>query len=171
MADAHNCFLRALNSIVLQAPHVPSFGSPQYRAQDVLDLFSYITQWIQSVDHHHDAEETVLFPGLEALANKPGMMDGPKNQHEEFTAGLEALLAYAGETKPEDYRWEGEDGMKAIIDGFAPSLTRHLYAEIDILLSLDTLDGEGMQKYMKEVQETLKSQKDIMVGFPFFSPS
>ena len=30
-----------------------------------------------------------MFPAIEEFAGKPGLMDGPKGQHEEFTPGLE----------------------------------------------------------------------------------
>jgi hypothetical protein len=168
MAYSHNCFLRGLNAIVLQAPHVPSADDPAYSAQDVRDLLYYVASWVKMVEHHHHTEETCIFPDTEALAGKPGLMAGPKEQHDEFTPGLDRLLKYAEETQPEDYRWEGEGGMKSIIDGFAPSLTKHLYEEIDVVLGLRDLDSQGLRACWDRGEEKAKAagKIDLLVGWP-----
>lgn len=158
MAYSHNCLLRGLNAIILQAPHVPPAGSPGYSARDVRDLLFYVASWVKTVEWHHHTEETCMFPGIEAFTGQPGIMDGPKGQHEEFTPGLERLLRYAQETKPEDYRWEGPGGMKEIIDSFAPSLTKHLYEEIDVFLAFGHLDSEGLRRCWDEAEEVAKAK-------------
>ena len=126
MAHAHNFIIRSLNAIIQQAPYVPNSTSPAYKPQDVKDLLFYVASWVRAVEHHHHAEETVIFPSIEKFARQPGLMEGPKNQHDEFTPGLEKLLAYAKGTKPKDHRWEGDGGMKRIIDGFTEPLMKHL---------------------------------------------
>jgi hypothetical protein len=156
MTYSHNCLLRGLNAIVLQAPYVQCPGSSTYSARDVRDLLFYVASWVKTVKWHHHTEETCIFPGIEALAGNPGMLNGPRNQHEEFSEGMEHLLRYAQETIPDNYRWEGEGGMKAIIDGFAPSLTKHLYEEIDVFLAMGDLDSRALRKCWDEAEEVAK---------------
>lgn len=161
MAHAHNCLIRALNSIFLQAPHIPQSTEPGYVAQDVRDLLFYVTSWVKMVEFHHHAEETYVFPNIAAFTGKPGIMDGPVAQHKEFTAGLESLLDYAQRTTPEDYRWEGDGGMKAIIDAFVPSLMKHLYEEIDVCLGLDWVDSDGLMKCFKDAEKKAEGNSDF----------
>ena len=168
MAYSHNCLLRGLNAISLQAPHVPVATSPGYSAQDVRDLLFYVASWVKTVEWHHHTEETVMFPSIEELAGQPGMLQDSKAQHEEFTPGLEDLLRYATDTKPEDHRWEGAGGMKEIIDGFTPSLTNHLYEEIDIFLNLRWLDSADLRKCWDAAVEVAKAKGKfyMLVGRP-----
>jgi len=161
MADAHNCLLRALNAIVLQGPHVHSSKSPsQYIPQDVKDFLFYIQSWLKSVDHHHHTEETVIFPGIEAMANEPGLLSGAESQHAEFHDGLADLLVYVTEkqARPEEYDWAT---VKAKIDAFAPALLRHLYEEIELVLSFRRLDSEGLQRCWDEGETAAKAAGKI----------
>ncbi|KAL1982157.1 hypothetical protein VTN96DRAFT_1692 [Rasamsonia emersonii] len=172
MAYSHNCLLRGLNSIILQAPHISPAGSLGYSEQDVRDLLFYVAAWVKTVEHHHHTEETCMFPEIEAFTGRPGLLDGPKGQHEEFKSGLERLLRYAQETKPEEYRWEEEDGkgggMKSIIDAFAPSLTRHLYEEIDVFLSLGEFDSDGLRACCDKAEQVAKATGNISLLYDVF---
>lgn len=140
MAHAHNVILRGLNSILQQAPYVPA-----EHTKDVKDLLFYTQSWVKMVNHHHWVEETFIFPELEKSTGKQGIMDTPKHQHELFHSGIEKLLAYTEHTSSnlETYRWDGEGGMKEIIDSFNQHLVDHLYAEIDIFLGLGGMDIDG----------------------------
>ena len=166
MAHVHNCLIRGLNAVIQQAPYIPTSVSPAYRPQDVKDLLFYVASWVRTVEHHHHTEETTMFPAIEEFAGEPGLMEGPKHQHEEFTPGLEKLLAYAQETKPEDYRWEGGGGMKDIIDGFTEPLTRHLFDEIDVFLGVGHLDTQGLRKCWDEAEKAAqaKGNRQILVS-------
>lgn len=162
MAYSHNCLLRGLNAIILQAPHIAPAGSPGYAEQDVRDLLFYVAAWVKTVEHHHHTEETCLFPEIEAFTGRPGLLNGPKGQHEEFRSGLERLLRYVQETRPEDYRWEGGGGMKSIIDSFAPSLTRHLYEEIDVFIqTLREFDSDGSRACWDKAEQVAKATGNI----------
>ena len=161
MAHAHNAMLRGLNAIMQQAPHVPAAPEPGYMAKDVRDLLFYVASWVKAVEHHHHTEETCLFPDLEEFSGRPGLMQGPKHQHDAFTPGLERLLAYAEATGPEDYQWNGAGGMKEIIDGFAEAMTKHLYEEIDVFLSLSDLDSKGLKEIMDKTEKVAKSNGKI----------
>jgi hemerythrin-like domain-containing protein len=147
MAHAHNTLLRGLNAILQQAPYVPDASDRErFNRQDVKDLLSYVTCWAKMVQHHHWVEETFIFPELEKVMSRPGLMDDPKHQHGLFHDGMERILEYASTTTPEEYRWEGPDGMKAILDSFSKHLADHLYAEIDVFLSMQDLDGDLLKK-------------------------
>ncbi|KAG8162654.1 hypothetical protein KVR01_007132 [Diaporthe batatas] len=139
MAHVHNVLIRGLNSIVQQAPYVKA-------PKDCRDLLSYVASWVKMVEHHHDTEESFIFPEVEKFAGTTGLMDAPKHQHELFHDGLERLLKYAQSTQPERYKWEGRGGMKEIVDSFSKELMDHLYAEVDLFLSLKDLDSAGLRK-------------------------
>jgi hypothetical protein len=107
------------------------------------------------VHHHHDAEEEVLFPGIEAIANVPGIMEGNIEQHRAFTPGFDSFQEYSRTCLPKDY--DGEK-IRSLIQGFAEPLTRHLHDEIATLRSLDKYDSarirEVDQRFLKAVMAT-----------------
>ncbi len=139
MSHVHNTLIRGLNSIYLQGPHVCS-------PTDIRDFLFFCAAWVKTVEHHHDTEEKVLFPAIRKLTKKPGLMEGNHQQHEAFTPGLNNLLQSAQNTNPGEYSW---NSLKAIIDGFAPSLMKHLVDEIDTLLDLKTYhSAELMQVWL-----------------------
>ena len=136
MTHVHNTLIRGFNSIYLQAPHV---NLPA----DIRDLLFFCAAWVKTVEHHHDTEETTLFPAIEEFAKTPGLMEGNREQHHAFTPGLEHLLRYAQTTNPEIYDWFT---LKEILDSFAPSLMKHLEDEIDTLLRLERYDSKELMK-------------------------
>lgn len=156
MAHAHNSLIRGLNAILQQAPHVPAAGEEGYVAQDVRDLLSYVRSWVLTVNHHHWVEEEHMFPKLDAYTGRPGLMDGPRNQHELFHDGLGRLMDYVTGREPGDYRWEGEDGMGAIMHSFSTHLTDHLYAEIETFLGLDDIDPDALGRACTEAEDAAK---------------
>ena len=160
MAYSHNCLLRGLNAIVLQAPHVPSSQQPGYKAQDVKDLLFFIESWVKTVDHHHHTEETVMFPEIEKMAGQPGLLSGPQHQHEEFHDGLMQLRdsSAALQKTPQDWTWES---TKATIDSFAPALLNHLNEEIDVFLAMDKLDSAGLRQCWDKAETAAKAAGKI----------
>ena len=73
MALAHNVFIRGLNSIYLQAPHItPS---------DASSFISYSLCLYESLNAHHEMEENVLFPAIEQKTGEKGIMDVDIEQH------------------------------------------------------------------------------------------
>lgn len=146
MANAHNAIIRGVNAIVQQAPYVATSTDKAYKEQDVKDLLFYVSSWVKSVEHHHWAEESFIFPEFEKFSGRPGFMDDPKHQHALFHGGLERLLAYAQSVEPQDYRWLGVGGLKEIMDSFSKPLMDHLYAEVDLFLSLKDVDSAGLRK-------------------------
>jgi hypothetical protein len=73
MALAHNVFIRGLNSIYLQAPHIKPSEAPSF--------ISYSLCLYESLNAHHEMEETVLFPGIEEKTGEKGIMDMDIKQH------------------------------------------------------------------------------------------
>jgi len=160
IAYSHNCLLRGLNATVLQAPHVPHKGRPGYSDQDVKDLLFFVESWVKTVEHHHDTEEEVMFPEIEKMTGDPELLSGPLHQHKEFQERLFKLGVYVTErqTKPHEYKWAE---MKAIIESFAPALTKHLYEEIDVILSLDRFDSTGLRKCFNVAEAAAKANGKI----------
>ncbi|KUI73174.1 hypothetical protein VM1G_09146 [Cytospora mali] len=146
MTHVHNVLIRGLNAIIQQAPYVKTHTDPAYNKEDVRDLLLYVSCWVKMVEHHHWTEESFIFPEIERFSGKPGSMDDPRHQHELFHGGLEQLLAYANSTKPQSYSWGGPGGMKEIVDSFSKELMDHLYAEIEVFLTMKDLDSAGLKK-------------------------
>ncbi|EUC43631.1 hypothetical protein COCMIDRAFT_38434 [Bipolaris oryzae ATCC 44560] len=148
MANVHNLLLSGLNSIYNQAPFVTL-------PADISDLMLYTTAWADTLHHHHSAEETLFFPRIEALAQAAGQdcdMTGNVAQHQEFEEGLAEMVAWAKGVSGGEVEYEAEV-LRGLIDGFAPALTRHLHEEIDTLVGLERLDGEGVRRAMKETAD------------------
>lgn len=174
MAEVHNTLIRGLNAIIQQAPYVkrasttesdntslPASGACE---KDVEDFLAYVENWVVMVNHHHDVEEAFLFPELGKFTGVPGYMDDPIHQHTLFHDGLVQLLAYARDTPPGAYRWEGPGGaggMKEIVDGFSKALTEHLYAEIDVLLGMKAFDSEGLRKTFEQGDDAAKKHGNL----------
>jgi len=58
MALIHNCFIRILNCIYLQAPNVRE-------EKDIADFIVFMHAWIITIHEHHSNEEKFFFPWLE----------------------------------------------------------------------------------------------------------
>lgn len=159
MANSHNVIIRGLNAIIQQAPFVST--SNGYTAKDVKDLLFYVHSWVKMVNHHHWVEESFIFPEIERFSRKAGLMNDPKHQHELFHEGMEQLLTYSSMTEPQGYRWEGQRGMKEIIDSFSQHLTNHLYAEIDVFLAMKDMDSIGLRKTWNQGEALAKQTGNV----------
>jgi hemerythrin-like domain-containing protein len=126
MALAHNMFIRALNSVYLQAPVIRE-------PEDVSDLFIYCNTWISMIEHHHKLEETHLFSSIETSSHDPKIVATEREQHRAIHEGLDRLQKYIDETAPEDYKWED---LKIVIDSFGDVLKTHLAKEVETLANL-----------------------------------
>ena len=161
MTHAHNGIIRGLNAIVQQAPYVPVATDEQFNSQDVADLLFFVKSWAKMVHHHHWVEESYMFPGIDKFTGRQGFMDHLRHQHDLFHDGMEALQEYASNTKPDDYRWEGPGGMKAIIDSFSKHLVDHLYAEVDVFLGMTDVDGAELKKIWAEAEKIAQQQGNL----------
>ncbi|KAL2782988.1 hypothetical protein BJX66DRAFT_345355 [Aspergillus keveii] len=59
MTIVHNCVIRGINAIYLQATKVASAGTPD----DKLDFANFALRWARMLDEHHRSEERRSSPG------------------------------------------------------------------------------------------------------------
>ena len=160
MALSHNTFIRYLNSIYLQATGVTE-------AKDVADFLFYCQSWCSVIHEHHSSEEKMLFPRMEDYTGEKGIMDDAVEEHKAFNTGIDNFEKYVRETKPEEY-----DGKKlrALIDDFAPALTKHLRQEIGKLIVVGEQFGgdklfETFDKFETELVKESRLQWDPVSVF------
>lgn len=153
MSLAHNGIIRGLNSIYLQAPHLPPRDVTVAR-----DFLIYCQCWSESMHHHHDAEEKGFFPDIESISGVQGLMEQNVEQHRAFTPGFEAFEAYCSSCKPADY-----DGKKlrSLVEGFAEPLVRHLYDEIETLRALDKYDSTRIRQAYQRFEKSLMATDNV----------
>lgn len=153
MALAHNGIIRGLNSIYLQATHVPREDLITVR-----DFLTYCQCWCESMHHHHEAEEHDFFPHVEQIANVPGVMQQNVEQHRAFTPGFGRFQEYARACAPE--RFDGRE-VRSLIEAFAEPLTQHLHDEIDTLRALDVYDSERVRRAYQRLEKTLMATDNV----------
>jgi hypothetical protein len=84
MCHVHNIFIRALNSVCLQAPFI-------HNATDIADLLFYTKTLVITINAHHDGEELYLFPQLGEYTKDPNIMAVNQAQHAAFHQSLGKL--------------------------------------------------------------------------------
>ncbi|KAK7897638.1 hypothetical protein LTR67_004267 [Exophiala xenobiotica] len=153
MALAHNGILRGLNSIFLQATHIPPGDLDAIR-----DFLTYCQCWCESMHHHHDAEEKIFFPSIERISEVPGLMERNIEQHRAFTPGFDLFQDYSRICLPQDY-----DGRKirGLIEDFAEPLTRHLHDEIETLRALDKYDSKAIRQAYQRLEKSLMDTDNV----------
>ncbi|KAK4182627.1 hemerythrin HHE cation binding domain-containing protein [Podospora australis] len=162
MANVHNMFVRGLNSIYLQAPHiVPS---------DEKHFANYILAFHNFLHIHHHGEETQFFPEVEAMAGIPGLMEGNVEQHHAFHDGLAAFKQYAEDVVAGKERYDGGK-VRGIIDSFGSALMEHLADEIPTLVGLRRYEDKmgGLEGAIKEEAETSMKKLGLMGLVPCFA--
>jgi hemerythrin-like domain-containing protein len=153
MSLAHNGIIRGLNSIYLQAPHIPRSDLATVR-----DFLTYCQCWGESMHHHHDAEEEVFFPFLAEITGVPGVMERNIEQHRAFTPGFEAFQEYARTCRPEEYSGER---IRGLIEDFAEPLTQHLHDEIETLRGLDKYDSVRVRQAYRRLEKLLMDTDNV----------
>ncbi|KAF7509778.1 hypothetical protein GJ744_007473 [Endocarpon pusillum] len=153
MALAHNGILRGLNSIYLQATHIPREDVSAIR-----DFLTYCQCWCESMHHHHDAEEKDFFRSIELISDVPGIMEGNIEQHRAFTPGFDLFQEYSRTCLAQDY-----DGRKirSLIEAFAEPLTRHLYDEIETLRALEIYNSAHILQAYKRFEKILMAANNV----------
>lgn len=149
MANVHNTFIRALNSIYLQAPYIttPALAS---------DFLEYCRCLGPLIKLHHDAEIQLLFPQLEKMSEGRLSMSDNVHQHEAFHSQLDAFNRYSSETRPEDFSGEK---MRELLDALAPGLLKHLREEIPTLMQFREY-GEAVRKLHGEFEVYVRKHVD-----------
>ncbi len=151
MAQIHNGTIRALNSIYNQCTAL------KLDTQDAADFLSYCQMFHETLLHHHEVEEETLFPDIEELAGKPGMMEANVQQHREFEDGLESFRFYVFDTGPKNYNGQK---LKDIIDSSGKIVEQHLHDEIPTLLSLHHLDAKKMKQVWARAEKAAQTDVD-----------
>lgn len=153
MALVHNCLIRALNCIYLQAPNVKS-------PVDIADLLTFMQAWSLFLHMHHETEEAVCFPEIEKSIGIPGFMEKNVEQHEAFGPGVGEYDVYVKACQEGRETFDGER-VRKIIDGFGGILTQHLTEEIDTLLSLEEHNDKiDWVDFNKKVQKKAVNEGD-----------
>jgi hemerythrin-like domain-containing protein len=136
MAQIHNLLIRALNSIYNQCllPSTPS---------QTASFLHYCRVFTSILHHHHEIEDTWLFPEFERLLAQPGAMAGNVEEHDAFLPGLTLFDAYVSKTRPEEYC-----GMtlRNMLERFAPLLVEHLHEEIPTILGMWKVEAKELEK-------------------------
>jgi hemerythrin-like domain-containing protein len=156
MANVHNALLRGLNSIYLQAPHIT-------QATDITDLLFYTKAWTETVNHHHELEETLFFPRVHEVAKEAGEMEDlmTRNveQHHTFEPKMVEMAEWVGEVRQGRKEYDGKT-LVGLIDSFAPVLTQHLHDEIGTLIGLEKCNGDEIKWAMENVAKAGRSMVD-----------
>ena len=155
MIIVHNVMIRGINCVHRQAVRVTQEGS----AQDKMDFANFAAQWGQMLHHHHDLEETMIFPRFCEEVGDPNLMDGPLAEHREFDEGLEKYNGYLKDVKEGKEELDGEK-LRAIVDEVIPAVHRHLVLEIDELLSLGKHEHVDWEALFQELVQA-SANKDM----------
>ncbi|CAK7210093.1 hypothetical protein SCUCBS95973_000675 [Sporothrix curviconia] len=138
MACVHNCLIRGINAIYLQAPHI--------QPADQKAFLNFASLWGKMISLHHTEEEAIFFPGIEKIAGEPGIMSGNVEQHHLFHDGLEQFVAYVQACLEGKEAYDGK-ALVGIIDSFGAVLTEHLVDEIKVLMDLRKYGTEQFKEY------------------------
>ena len=158
MALAHNGIIRGLNSLYLQAPHIPPHDVATAR-----DFLTYCQCWSESMHHHHDAEEEIYFPAIESISGVAGLMEQNIEQHRAFTPGFEAFETYCRTCPPEEF--DGQR-LRELVEGFAEALVKHLHEEIETLRALDGCDSTRLREAYERFVKSLMATDNVSLLLP-----
>ena len=110
------------------------------------------------LDTHHDWEENSYFPALETVAGKPGLFQGDVEQHHAFHAGLKKFEKYCQETTKEDF---SSQKFRALIEAFAPALSKHLHEEPPTFLKLKDVDSDELTRVYLEQEKVVMAHANL----------
>ena len=127
MALVHNCIIRAINSIYIQAPHMPV---TEYR-----HFVKYCLATHEGLTAHHDGEEEIFFPEIERMTGEHGLMAPSISQHHAFAKGFTAWANWLKSIEARKNNFS-PDMCRSLMDDFIPPLAAHLHDEIAFVLSL-----------------------------------
>lgn len=164
MTIIHNCVLRGINAIYLQADGVATRGT----AKDKLDFANFAYQWGTMIDEHHQTEEEHVFPDINELSGVPGLMDANIQEHAIFHEGMKNFMSYLDRVKQGEEELSGEK-LKGLIDDFVPTLRAHLDNEIETLVALDEYKVDWKTWFDKRSGEIAKasfSSSVFRVSYP-----
>lgn len=103
MACVHNMIVRGLNSIYLQAPHIPLPEVPAF--------IQYSLIWYKLMHLHHSCEESDFF---QTISGETGIMSGNVEQHHAFQEELVTFYLYLKECANDPTQFSGNRILSSI---------------------------------------------------------
>ncbi|RQM07487.1 hypothetical protein DH86_00002997 [Scytalidium sp. 3C] len=107
--------------------------------------------WCDTLKHHHDIEEEVYFPAIDAFSGEKGLMNDNIKGHAAFSGGLDQLAQYVYNAEKDISLFSAKE-LKRMINIFAPAFMAHMVDEIPTLLELETYGNE--EAALKMFQDT-----------------
>ncbi|KAF9049659.1 hypothetical protein BDZ89DRAFT_1089010 [Hymenopellis radicata] len=155
MAITHNCYLRALNSVWINAPKV--------HPGDELSFVGYCLVLTQAVHEHHDMEEEAVFPVLQEKLDMKSNID-------EHAAFLPAMMDFNNYCRKVQAGMEPYDGtkMREMLRAFGDGLAQHLLDEIPTITpdKMHQFDKPALDALIQDVKKHVKASSPLTV-FPF----
>jgi hemerythrin-like domain-containing protein len=150
MANVHNTIIRGINSMLLQARHIP--------AADSADFVRFALAFCVLLHEHHETEETLYFPMIDAATGVENLMDKNVVQHEEFSPGLQHFDRYVKQIINGVAVYDAAKFV-GLLEVWAESLVLHLTDEIDTLVALEKFDIDWVT-FNKKVSEYAVANAD-----------
>lgn len=151
MILAHNLTIRHLNAIYLQATGV-------HNSKDIQDFLFFCKTWVDELNAHHEGEEELLFPMLDAFTNIKGIMSQSEKQHSAFSIGVDEFARYVRGVTVSEY--DGTE-LRRLIQGFADQLLLHLQDEPIQLLEIGRRFGGAQLKSVWDKFESTLIKKGL----------
>ncbi|KAF7336752.1 Hemerythrin domain-containing protein [Mycena venus] len=147
MSIAHNMFIRGINAIYAQAEGI--------NEEQVKPFTFFCVAFLGMLHHHHQIEETLLFPFFET---KLGLhtMDHNVEQHHAFMDGLDDLETYLKGVQSGTETYSGKTIIQKL-DAFADTLVEHLRDEIPTLES-SKMRAAFTEKDLKDLEAAVGSR-------------
>jgi len=121
------------------------------------------------INLHHSHEDSHLFPGLIKLTGRENIVSAEQELHRILHEGLERFedLIRGVEADLQKWSWDGENGLKAVLDSFANAFMKHLREEIDMLCSLKEYDTKQLLEIWERTEDAAMKMidKDTLVRF------
>ncbi|KAF7374754.1 Hemerythrin domain-containing protein [Mycena sanguinolenta] len=159
MSLAHNMFIRAINAIHAQAQGI--------KDKQVKPFAFFCMAFCESLNHHHDIEETYTFPMYNAKLGA-NAMDRNIEQHEAFMGGLTDFNEYVTKVHAGATAYNAAT-LTEKLNSFADDLVLHLREEISTLES-SRLRAAMTEKDLKDIEATtmkvLKKETSLFTGLP-----
>jgi hypothetical protein len=117
MALTHNLMIRSINSMWRNAPLITP--------ADEAAFAGYVLSGVQFIHSHHDAEEHIVFPRLQAKLDMQHNVD----QHEAFQEYMLKLEEYFKKVQTKKERYDAET-TRRLLEALGDPLVAHLTEEV-----------------------------------------
>lgn len=117
MALTHNLMIRSINSMWRNAPLITP--------ADEVAFAGYILSGVQFIHNHHDAEEHIVFPRLQAKLDMQHNVD----QHEAFQEHMLQLEEYFKKVQTKQEKYDAET-TRRLLESWGDPLVVHLTEEV-----------------------------------------